>query len=307
MTGDRRIGPGAIEVSGNRVDDNCDGRTDEAIAPCPSNLPSTDPRSRVAAFELCAPWLLDASLNAGADPRAHAVLPDYGSYRPFQGPSFAVLSTGIAADANDPSYVEPQLGTDFGSQAANPLPSDNNNSTCGTSYTDTSTVGDYVELRLTLKVPINATGFSFRFNFLSAEYPEFVGTEYNDKFLVLLESGAYFGNVSFDQAGNPITINGGFFAVCDPSAFICEGRQQGSCPLPLAQLDGTGYEGIDASQEVIGGGTGWLTTTAPVVPGETAVLRFIIFDERDLFYDSAVMIDDFRWQLTAPPRPQTIP
>jgi hypothetical protein len=304
---DRRIGPGALEVQGNRLDDNCDGRVDEAIPPCDPNLPPTDPRSRAAAFELCSPWLLDASLNPGADPRAHAVLPDYGTYRPFQGPSFAVLSTGIAADADDPNYVDPQLGTDFGSQAPNPFPSDNTNSTCGTSYTDTNTVGDYLELRLTLKVPSNANGFSFRFNFLSAEYPEFVGTEYNDKFLVLLESGAYRGNVSFDQADNPITINGGFFAVCDPTAFICEGRQQGSCPQPLSQLAGTGYERIDENQEVIGGGTGWLTTTAPAVPGETAVLRFIIFDERDLFYDSAVMIDDFRWQLAAAPRPMTIP
>jgi hypothetical protein len=302
--GDRRIGPGAIEVQGNQIDDDCNGQIDEAVPPCDPSLPSTDPRSRVAAFELCSPWLLDASLNTGADPRAHAVLPDYGVYRPFQGPNFTVLSTGIAADEGDANYVDPQLGTDFGTQVPNPSPSANNN-TCGTSYPDTNVVNDYLELRLVFKVPANANAVSFRFNFLSSEYPEFIGTEYNDKFLALLESGAYQGNISFDESDNPITVNGGFFAVCSPT-FICNGTKQSNCPQPVSQLRGTGYE-RELNNEVIGGGTGWLTTTAPVVPGETAVLRFIIFDERDFFYDSAVMIDDFRWQLTPAPRPRTIP
>ena len=56
-----------------------------------------------------------------------------------------------------------------------------------------------------------------------------------------------------------------------------------------AELTGTGYEGAT------GGGTGWLTTTAPVTPGETITLRFIVWDEGDHIYDSATLIDNFRW------------
>ena len=55
-----------------------------------------------------------------------------------------------------------------------------------------------------------------------------------------------------------------------------------------------------------GGGTGWLTTTSPVVPGETATLRFVIFDEGDHILDSTVLIDNFQWQLTAADAPMTI-
>jgi hypothetical protein len=58
-------------------------------------------------------------------------------------------------------------------------------------------------------------------------------------------------------------------------------------------LQGTGYEGG------IGGGTGWLTTTSPVTPGETITLRFMIFDEGDHILDSVVLIDNFRWQANA--------
>ena len=43
------------------------------------------------------------------------------------------------------------------------------------------------------------------------------------------------------------------------------------------------------------GGTNWLKTTAPVDPGETVTVSFIIFDEGDGILDSAVNIDNFRW------------
>ena len=43
------------------------------------------------------------------------------------------------------------------------------------------------------------------------------------------------------------------------------------------------------------GGTNWLKTTAPVEPGETVTVSFIIFDEGDGILDSAVNVDNFRW------------
>jgi hypothetical protein len=51
--------------------------------------------------------------------------------------------------------------------------------------------------------------------------------------------------------------------------------------------------GMDINNE--GGGTGWLTTTAPVIPGETIILELMVFDVSDGFYDSNVLFDKFRW------------
>jgi cysteine-rich repeat protein len=45
-----------------------------------------------------------------------------------------------------------------------------------------------------------------------------------------------------------------------------------------------------------GGGTGWLTATAPVVPGETIELDLMIFDVTDNITDSLVLIDGFEWR-----------
>jgi hypothetical protein len=68
----------------------------------------------------------------------------------------------------------------------------------------------------------------------------------------------------------------------------------------------TGYDIADPEyNNKVGGGTGWLKTTAPVTPGETIKLRFIILDEGDSRYDSSVLIDNFKWELQAVSAPVT--
>jgi hypothetical protein len=294
---DPLINPGALEVTDNHIDDNCNGQIDE-VTPCNNaNLPKTDSRGLAAAAELCDPWVIQATVNKDADKRAHDLKKDYGAYLPKQGGSFLVLSTGIAADEDDPGYVLPQPGTEFTNEDPNPDPMQNGGN-CGNQTADPATVNDYVELKLVLKVPTNVKSFSFNFNFMSAEYPEFVGTEFNDKFLVELDSKAFKGNISFDKKNNPITVNAGFFDVCD-TAPICSGSKTNTCSQPVTQLNGTGYELPDFGGGAIGGGTGWLTTKSPVQPGETATLRFIIFDEGDHIYDSVVIVDNFQWEVDA--------
>ena len=143
-----------------------------------------------------------------------------------------------------------------------------------------------------LDVPANANSFSFDFNFMSVEFPEFVCTSFDDTFLAMLESQEYTGNVSFDSQGNRVSINVGFFDKCKPNLDPgCTGD---------AELHGTGYEGSQ------GGGTGWLTTTAPVTPGEKMKLTFIIFDEGDHILDSSVLIDNFRWHIEQVDGPITV-
>ena len=58
--------------------------------------------------------------------------------------------------------------------------------------------------------------------------------------------------------------------------------------------------------KMAGGSTGWLKSTAPVKPGETIVLRFIVLDEGDSYLDSAVLIDNIVWGVTAVTAPVTV-
>ena len=152
----------------------------------------------------------------------------------------------------------------------------------GTDFGGSGSSGDTTTLTLTLDVPIWSSSFSFQFNFMSAEYPEWVGSIYNDFFEANLTSTAYTGNISFDASGGPININNAFFTVTSSSA-----------------LTGTGFE------NGVGGGTGWLTTTAPVTPGETITLEFTIGDVGDGIYDSTVLIDNFQWSVDEVTEPDT--
>ncbi len=269
------INPGAVEFAADNVDNNCNGQTDEDPTKCDvAGLSSSNVNDYAKAIDLCSGvqssvWAVEASASA------HGIKQSYGPPNlPTHGPNMIALSSGVAAAQGQAGYVLPQSGTSFSNSGTYP-------SNAGGNCTSSGTPQDYTELKFTIKVPTNAQAFSFDFNFMSAEYPEYVGTSFNDKFFALLDSKNFKGNVSFDSKGNCVSINNGFFTVCD-------GCAQGS-----AGLAGTGYE------SGIGGGTGWLTTTVPVTPGETITLRFIIFDESDHIYDSAVLIDDFRWQLSA--------
>ncbi len=52
--------------------------------------------------------------------------------------------------------------------------------------------------------------------------------------------------------------------------------------------------------------SGWLRTTSPLTPGETVTLTFSIHDEGDSILDSAVIIDNFRWQTVPIDGPGTV-
>ncbi len=75
-----------------------------------------------------------------------------------------------------------------------------------------------VRVTLRLKAPESATAFQFDFNFMSAEFPEYWCTQFDDTFLAILESEGMNENISFDERNNVISINTGFFDRCDPAA-----------------------------------------------------------------------------------------
>jgi hypothetical protein len=61
---------------------------------------------------------------------------------------------------------------------------------------------------------------------------------------------------------------------------------------------GTGYaqEYDGAPGRPFGGSaTGWLSSQAPIKPGETFTLELMIWDTGDGDLDSSVLLDDFQW------------
>jgi hypothetical protein len=141
----------------------------------------------------------------------------------------------------------------------------------------------------------------FRWVFGTEEYPEFVGSSYDDVFAVFLfrdgETGPLGGQfyqhaptyreladagssyfltddqadflrrhqIAFDSQGAPITVNGPFFS-------------GGAVVVPPA--NGLEYDGS----------TKILETVAPLVPGQRYTLYIVIADTDDQIYDSGVFI-----------------
>ena len=142
---------------------------------------------------------------------------------------------------------------------------------------------DLVNLEMDCVVPPGAAAFGFRTYFFSREYPDYVGSVYNDSVQVHVDSQGFSGNVLFDANGNVVDVNSVLFIVTQQNLLL-----------------GTGF---DCGNQ--GGGTDWLATLVPVTPGETIHLRFELYDVSDGIYDSAALLDGFYWDGVAPPSPLT--
>ncbi len=326
------VGPMAIEDPMNKVDDNCNGVVDEPVDLCDPTA-GTTADDYAKAIGLCSttafPVVTQAAFGAG-DPSSRSIRAKFGDgFLPRTGTKMIMLSTGAAKDKYDDATYHPQDGKNFGTTQAHPLYSPPR---CAAPST-TPPANDLSELKLTLKVPQNAKGVSFNFTFFSAEYPEWSCTDYNDRFLAILESTALDPtkltgqciagaarptcNISFDSTNQPVSVNNGFFDICVSDSGGASGfpAWSNTCTKPTTSLAKTGYEEMLAcglgsrfpgAQKMAGGSTGWLKSTAPVKPGETIVLRFVVLDEGDGNLDSAVLIDNLKWEVTAVTAPITV-
>jgi hypothetical protein len=160
-----------------------------------------------------------------------------------------------------------------------------------------------------------------KINFFSHEFPEYVCTQFNDMFVVLLDStfagtpanpadknlAFYSDPVTMDRTPVGVNLaknNTGLFTQCLNGTGGCSGGgnfQITSC-LDDTQLAGTGFDPVenwcDPGQHA-GGGTGWLTTSGNVVGGEIMTLRIAIWDTSDHIFDSIAIVDDFEWSVDA--------
>jgi hypothetical protein len=280
---------------------------------------------------LSAEYLRGSDTTERPNDSQHGVLKKFGNIlKPREGAALGVISTGFAREFNALSGQNPfnkssfglslgetmQRGPNFAPLAAKvPAGFPKNSAGCPTLE---RAVFDAVNVKLKLKAPTNAKGFKFDFNFFSAEWPSFVCSAYNDAFIAYLTSKGKKDNISFDAKGNPVSVNLGFLDRCTPKAQVgcCTKADQPGCKgTPLAtsvcaggpaELAGTGFGVLGSADpasgdayckdETTGGAaTGWLTTSAPIEPGEEFTLEFMVWDTSDGVLDSSVLLDNFQW------------
>ncbi len=174
---------------------------------------------------------------------------------PTHGTTFAILTTGTAALADDPNESDSDGDNDDGDNVRG------------------DTDFDVSILRLDLNVPAGVNCLSIDFKVLSEEFPEFVGNQYNDAFIAELDTSTWTTNdtevdapknFAFDPDGKVISINAAGFTGMTAAAAV-----------------GTTYDGA----------TPLLRASTPITPGAHS-LFLSIFDQGDHIYDSAVFLDN---------------
>jgi hypothetical protein len=324
---DRNANPGAFDVPGNGVDEDCTGEPDDEPSACDAavELTANDALDAARALGLCrftspnpvaakrtwgvieARWE-QADGTAGMHYASHGALPDFGPYvPPQQGASLLVLSTGAARRPGDEAYQSPQ-DANMGTSCATPPGWPKDAPSCPTPQSSAPIANDSASLVLRLRVPTNALSFSFRLAFYTAEFPDYVCNQYNDFFVALLDSQAASpkaqdGNICFDELGNPIGVNSALLRACLPQV---AGGKGFDCPLGNEPLVGTGFD-VSTDEPRGHASTGWLQTQAAVQPGEELTLRFAIWDGGDHLRTSTVLLDAFQWEALPAKDPQTVP
>jgi hypothetical protein len=333
---DPNVNPGAIEVVATAdadggtpppADENCDGMIDNVPGPCDSGLALDDSAAMSAAkaiglCQLASPdsvmrgqpgwaWgVVNATYarasGAAASPGAQfGIMPKFGTnVNPQEGENLLVLSSGhgrtpgqTGACGSDSCTSHPGAGKPQGFPSAVP----------GCGGGPMTPINDDIALLVQLRAPTNATGYSFKFKFYSFEFPEYVCSPFNDQFIALVSPppmGSLNGNISFDSNNNPVSVNIGFFDVCNAANTMSTWTQDSGCgpcpPLPnplcpsgAGDLAGTGFDHVWSQNW--GGATSWLESQAPVTGGEEFSIQFTIWDASDDILDSTVLVDGFQW------------
>ena len=129
-----------------------------------------------------------------------------------------------------------------------------------------------------------ATGncLAFDFRFLSEEFPEFVIEGYNDAFVAQLDTW----NVSVDPGAQKVNAPGDFAAGAGDSISV---DAAGPSSMNAAEAAGTTYDGATLR----------LIARASVAPGSVHSLYLTMFDQGDSILDSAVFVDNIRFESAA--------
>jgi hypothetical protein len=169
---------------------------------------------------------------------------------PISGGTYGIMSTGSAS---------------FGSTTSN----------MGGGNVRGDTDRDVTIMRIDLVVPNGANCLGFEFRFLSVEWPDYVGTQYNDAFI------AEMNNSTWTTNGSTITAPNNF--AFDPNGNVMSINATGPALMNASNASGTPFLFYGASPIV--------QARAQVTPGSQS-LYLSIFDQGDALLDSAVFIDN---------------
>jgi hypothetical protein len=302
--------------------------TGDGDCEAPEHTPcDTDEADLITALGLNCPGepVVNAFVNGSPDGAGTRVA--FGTtdaFNPTEGMRYAVLGSGQVSELDDTSGIgcSSDLDLDFSGtydpQTMLPAPLNPVDVGAVTCADDDSLIGtgdcsntledqfeqattgahDYTEIRFGTTVPAGVTSFSYDFAFMSYEYPNYYNSQFNDMYIGWLESEQWTGNISFDENGNPISLNAGFMDFLDADATGHPDCDFGTgCTAP--ELDMTCMDGH--------GATRWLTTEATVTPGENMTVVFAIFDMGDSILDSYVFLDNFLWGCEGGNPPSTVP
>ena len=334
-TSPSEVNPGAFEVIGDNVDNDCNAMTlDTSPDLCSTATKFTGVTGidMAKAMELCQfttenplpaekRWgviLAEQLLSDGVKPstsqlaniqdKQTAITTAFGvNVVPLKGATLAGMSTGVMRDQDDPGYAGTSSNIGTTSQPptsyllanGNKLPSSKG---CSGTCDAGSGARDPVNLRLRIRTPTNAKSFTYAFRFFSSEYWDFQCTKFNDFFIGLYTSTWMPDPADPSQKPLPGDKN---IAVdcsvtpCNPisvnNGFFDVCAPKG-CNLCPASITDLAGTGMQVANQ--GGATKWLFNDVPAVPGEVIQLELIVFDVEDSVNNSLVLLDNWVWNTT---------
>ncbi|MGB1277201.1 MAG: choice-of-anchor L domain-containing protein, partial [Nannocystaceae bacterium] len=191
------------------------------------------------------------------------------------------------------SFLPPVNPTPVGEETCQQNPSLIGQGDCSNTIEDQWALGgsdfvfDYTQLQLVVQVPPLVDALVFDYAFFTAEYPTRYRDGFNDMFLVWAETESWTGNVALDYESRPVTASATRFDYRDSVV-------PDDCPEPCVaeELHETSMRGHAA--------TNWRSTEIELSPGEEVTLIFGLFDVGDGLTDSAVLLDNVRWNCAIP-------
>ena len=247
-----------IAINNSQVQAQSNGRQPAFSDPNPATTIITDvtPQELAGAMGLPPGAIASGTFN-GSDPLGFGIGDaPLGRYFPASGDTFAILSTGLAIDADTPNLSGNLSGILSG--------------------LDNSQGKDMSQLSLELNIPPNVNCLGFDFAFYSEEFPEFVDDIYNDTFTA--EIGGTDLSIVTNTMGFPEVVAPLNFAFGIGGEIISVNTAFGVVSDTFSTYDGF---------------TPLLRATTPVKPGITTEVVFTVQDLGDSVWDSAVFIDNF--------------